>query len=57
MTDDNINHFISLGRILNNIQDLGEKINALHYYTGYDKKIKKVQSENVDYSITPTRPI
>lgn len=51
MRDDNINHFISLGRILNNIQDLAEKINALHYYTGYDKKIKKLRSENVDYSI------
>ena len=41
MTDENVDDFISLGRILNNINDLAEKINELHYYTTYDKKLEK----------------
>lgn len=51
MTNENVEHFVSLGRILNNIQDLAEKIDSLHYYIGYDKKIKKIQSEDIDFKI------
>ncbi len=50
MTDANVEQFVSLGRILNNLQHLTEKINGLHYYTSYDKKIQKAQSESIDQS-------
>ncbi len=37
MTEKNLNDFIGLGRIYNNIKGLTEKINGLHYYTHYEK--------------------
>ena len=51
MTNENVDDFISLGRILNNIEDLAEKINTLHFYTTYDKKISKAKLNDVDHSI------
>lgn len=51
MTDENVDDFISLGRILNNIQHLAEKINELHFYTTFDKKISKENVSDIDYSI------
>lgn len=48
MTDANVDEFVSLGRIFNNLQHLTDKINGLHYYTSYDKKIKKVASHEID---------
>jgi uncharacterized membrane protein YccC len=41
MTDENIENFISLGRILQNIEELAENIHVLHGYTSYEKKIKR----------------
>lgn len=51
MTNENVENFISLGRILNNLSDLTEKINELHFFTSYDKKISKEKLEEIDYSI------
>lgn len=50
MNNKNLDNFISLGRIVGNVQHLTEKINGLHYYTTYDKKIKKPSGSAVDYS-------
>jgi uncharacterized membrane protein YccC len=51
MTNENVDDFISLGRILNNIEDLAEKINVLHFYTTYDKKISRAKLNDVDHNI------
>ena len=40
MTEKNVDDFIGLGRIFNNIRNLTEKTNALHYYTGRGKDQK-----------------
>ena len=48
MKDENVDSFISLGRILNNIQDLADKIESLHHYTSYDRKIRKLQTAITD---------
>ncbi len=41
MTEKNVDDFIGLGRIFNNIRNLTEKTDALHYYTGRGKKQKE----------------
>ena len=41
MSEKNIEDFIGLGRIYNNIQGLTEKINGLHYYTRFEKSQRK----------------
>lgn len=51
MTNENVDDFISLGRIVNNIQHLTEKINELHFYTTFDRKISKENTSDIDYSI------
>jgi uncharacterized membrane protein YccC len=43
MIEKNLNDFIGLGRILNNIKGLTEKINGLHYYTHYEKSQRKTK--------------
>ncbi len=50
MDEDNVEHFISLGRIVNNLEDLGEKINRLHLYTTYEVKLKKTDISSIGYS-------
>ena len=45
MTPDNLEGFVSLGRIFEAIQDLSERTNILHHYTTYDRKLKKRSSE------------
>ncbi len=48
MTGHNVKDFIALGRILNNIKALTEKINGLHYYTAFDKKNRLTAVGNTD---------
>ncbi|MBA2250540.1 MAG: FUSC family protein [Chitinophagaceae bacterium] len=48
MKPENINGFISLGRILENIQDLSERIAILHHYTTYDRKLKRNTAQKID---------
>jgi len=50
MSEENVEQFVSLGRIINNLQHLTEKINGLHYYTSYDKKIQKANADSIDQS-------
>lgn len=57
MTDKNVENFISLGRILNNINDLTEKVSLLHFYTSYDKKIKKSKSGVIENNYTQPQDI
>jgi uncharacterized membrane protein (TIGR01666 family) len=49
MTPDNLEGFVSLGRIFEAIQDLSERINILRHYTTYDPKLKKKSSEKISY--------
>lgn len=46
---DNIEGFISLRRIIENIQDLAERLQTLHLYTTYDRSIKKKKFKEADY--------
>jgi uncharacterized membrane protein (TIGR01666 family) len=50
MNDENLDNFISLGRIVSNIQYLTDKINGLHHYTSYDKKIKRATKDSIESS-------
>lgn len=46
---DNVEGFISLRRILDNIQDIADRIHTLHFYTTYDRKIRKQAIHRIDY--------
>ena len=48
LTANNLEDFIGLGRIFNNIRDLTEKINSLHYYTTYEKLQRKASTSSPD---------
>ncbi|MCY7291909.1 MAG: FUSC family protein, partial [Ferruginibacter sp.] len=48
MNEKNLNDFIGLGRIFNNIKGLTEKINGLHYYTHYEKSQRKATETGLD---------
>lgn len=48
---DNIEGFISLRRIIENIQDLAERLQTLHLYTTYDRSIKKKRLKEADYQL------
>lgn len=41
MNDDNLENFVSLGRIQNNLEDMAEKISQLHLFTTYEVSLKK----------------
>ncbi|GAC1592933.1 MAG: hypothetical protein NVS3B19_14790 [Ginsengibacter sp.] len=41
ITSENLEGFVALGRIFESIYDLAERIKVLHYYTTYDRKIKR----------------
>ncbi|MEJ7768291.1 MAG: FUSC family membrane protein [Chitinophagaceae bacterium] len=45
----NIEGFISLRRILDNIQDIADRLQTLHHYTTYDRKLAKGPSHLIDY--------
>ena len=45
---ENIEAFITLGRIIDNIEGLGDKITLLHNYSTYDKKIKRSERNEID---------
>ena len=44
MKDDKVEDFVSLGRILRNLQDMNERLNSLHRYTTYEVDLKKGES-------------
>ncbi len=46
MSDKNVEDFIGLGRIYNNIQGLTDKIAGLHYYTRFEKSQRNDDIEN-----------
>lgn len=41
MDDDNVENFVSLGRIQHNLEDLADQIAQLHLYTNYEVKLGK----------------
>ena len=49
MSAENLEGFLNLGRIIGNIEDLAERIQVLHHYTTYDRKIKRKSLAPVDY--------
>lgn len=48
-TADNVDGFISLRHILNNIEDIAGRIHTLHLYTTYDKSITRQVAQPLDY--------
>jgi uncharacterized membrane protein (TIGR01666 family) len=46
---DNIEGFISLRRILENIEDLAERLQILHQYTSYKRPVKKGEIKREEY--------
>ena len=48
MTAENLDGFLAMGRIIESISDLRDKINVLHYYTSYGRKVLKKQ-EQINY--------
>ncbi len=46
---DNIEGFISLHGILGNIRDIADRLQTLHHYSTYDKKLTKAPSHELDY--------
>jgi len=50
MKDERIDNFISLGRILYNLEDLVKKTNELHHYTSYDKKIRRHEKASENFN-------
>lgn len=46
---ENIEGFISLRRILDNVKDIASRLQVLHQYTTYDKKLKKSLTHTFDY--------
>jgi len=58
MKGDNVENFVSLGRIVNNLEDMVEKINQLHLYTTYEGSSKKgVITNSVYQGWVPTNDI
>lgn len=55
MSNKNVEHFVSLGRILKNLEDLAEKINRLHLYSTYAIQLKKGNTK--DTGIESTIPV
>ena len=51
MTAENVEAFLNLGRILGNIEDLAERIQGLHHYTSYDRKLKKKSLQPMDDTV------
>ncbi|MBE7174375.1 MAG: FUSC family protein [Williamsia sp.] len=50
LSRDNVEGFISLRGILNNIQDIADRLNTLHHYTTYDRKLSKREAHKIDYN-------
>ena len=48
MQPGNVDHFFSLGRILNNLKHISQKTNELHFYTRLDNKLKK-QTQDLEH--------
>ncbi len=46
---DNIEGFIGLRGILDNIQDIADRMQTLHHYSTYDRKLSKAPSHELDY--------
>ena len=54
-TASNVEGFIGLRQILENIEDIGDGLETLHRYTTYDLKFSKRQSQEIDYEQFVTR--
>ncbi len=50
MNDDNVENFVSLGRIQNNLEDMADKISQLHLFTTYEVSFKKEDSHSRAFS-------
>ena len=45
----NVEGFISLRNILDNIEDIGDRLHILHNYTTYDRQLAKAPDQQYDY--------
>ncbi|MEX0635455.1 MAG: FUSC family protein, partial [Ferruginibacter sp.] len=55
MSNKNVAHFVSLGRILKNLENITEKINRLHFYSTYEIKIQKSNADEI--GIIKSKPV
>ncbi len=49
LNPENIEGFINLRGILENMQDIAERLHTLHHYSTYDRKLAKAPSHELDY--------
>ncbi|RYY69216.1 MAG: hypothetical protein EOO13_10170 [Chitinophagaceae bacterium] len=49
MKDDKVAEFVSLGRILRNLQDMNERLTSLHRYSTYEVDLKKNEANSSIY--------
>ncbi len=49
MKPDNLEGFVSMGRIIESLQNLSEKINILHHYTSSNVRLKKRSTQPISY--------
>lgn len=49
LNPENIEGFISLNGILENMQDIADRLHTLHHYSTYDRKLSKAPSHKLDY--------
>lgn len=49
LNPENIEGFISLNGILENMQDIADRLHTLHHYSTYDRKLAKAPSHEFDY--------
>jgi uncharacterized membrane protein (TIGR01666 family) len=55
---DNVEGFISLRSIIENIQDLAERLQTLHTYTKYDRSLRKKELKEAEYeNLISSQPI
>jgi uncharacterized membrane protein (TIGR01666 family) len=47
---ENLEGFVSMGRIVEGIEDLSERINILHQHTGYHPRVKKRSVQKIPYN-------
>jgi uncharacterized membrane protein (TIGR01666 family) len=52
---ENLEGFISLRRILDNIEDIARRLHTLHQYTTFDQKLKSISSNKTDSENFTTR--
>ncbi len=57
MNDENLENFVSLGRIQNNLEELADQINQLHLYTTYEVHVEAAPNTKDALGATPVEDL